>query len=277
MGGTGPIREIAKRGERAAGPGGTSQWSSLMPSKITPARSLAVAALCCCLATTTATARETINFDFAWRHQLTPAPPPSPRGSNCTAGEEGVIYGDGNETSGTAKKHVPTGWDCCQLCAADPSCGCWSVDPKKGMCYLRSVCTTKTEKKGRISALLAGDVPATPPTPAPTPGPMAPTASPSFDDSAWQLIDAPHDMLVNQKPDPQHVNTMAFIPRNVGWYRKVSAQRISAQIHTISQHRTSTIPTSTLSYPPTGRARQSGSTSRASSTRYGALRPEYLW
>jgi hypothetical protein len=164
-------------------------------------------------------AREVVNFDFAWRHQLHELPPPSPRGNNCSNGEEGVMYG--GEASGVSHRHVPTGWDCCQFCAADPSCGCWDVDVEKEICYTKSSCNTKTKKAGHFSGILAGQTPVPAPTAAPTPGgPPPPAALPGFDDSAWALVDAPHDMLIHQDYNPQNSNGMAYIPRNKGWYRK---------------------------------------------------------
>ena len=45
-------------------------------------------------------------------------------------------------------------------------------------------------------------------------------ASPSFDDSRWQLVDAPHDMLIHQQLSPQAMEKMGYYFRNDGWYRK---------------------------------------------------------
>ena len=45
-------------------------------------------------------------------------------------------------------------------------------------------------------------------------------SEPGFDDSTWSVVNAPHDMLIEQPYDPKASEKQAFIPRNVGWYRK---------------------------------------------------------
>eukprot|EP01060_Flectonema_neradi_P002083 TRINITY_DN1125_c0_g4_i1.p1 TRINITY_DN1125_c0_g4~~TRINITY_DN1125_c0_g4_i1.p1 ORF type:complete len:860 (+),score=185.18 TRINITY_DN1125_c0_g4_i1:47-2626(+) len=45
-------------------------------------------------------------------------------------------------------------------------------------------------------------------------------SQPGFDDSTWSVVNAPHDMLIEQPYDPKASEKQAFIPRNVGWYRK---------------------------------------------------------
>lgn len=43
---------------------------------------------------------------------------------------------------------------------------------------------------------------------------------PQYDDSSWTMVDAPHDMLVNQEYNPAYSKQMGYLPRNSGWYRK---------------------------------------------------------
>jgi len=38
-----------------------------------------------------------------------------------------------------------------------------------------------------------------------------------FDDSKWDLIDAPHDMLITGKHDPGNPATQGFLARGFGW------------------------------------------------------------
>ena len=149
-------------------------------------------------------ARDTVNFDFAWRHKLgpTPAPGPSPRQKNCTAGEEGVNYGWG----GSSHSNVSDVGACCALCAAEPTCGCWDLNVAKHICWIKSDCSQRVVQKDRTSARL--------PLP---PGPTPPAALPGFDDSAWQVVDAPHDMLIHQDLNEHGDEKMAFYDRNVGW------------------------------------------------------------
>ena len=66
--------------------------------------------------------RETVNFDFAWRHFLG-----SPTGNYsrvCTAGTKGINYGLGGRRYG----NVDTPEACCAKCAEQPSCGCWDLN-----------------------------------------------------------------------------------------------------------------------------------------------------
>ena len=70
----------------------------------------------------TSFARETINFDFAWRHFLG-----SPSGNvsrTCTAGTKGINYG----TGGNKISNVMSPEDCCSKCAEQPWCGCWDLN-----------------------------------------------------------------------------------------------------------------------------------------------------
>lgn len=52
----------------------------------------------------------------------------------------------------------------------------------------------------RWSGIMPANVSVTvhPPSP-PAPSPPAPESQPGFDDSAWLVVDAPHDMLINQE------------------------------------------------------------------------------
>ena len=56
--------------------------------------------------------------------------------------------------------------------------------------------------------------------PPPPPAPPAPESQPGFDDSGWLVVDAPHDMLINQQYDPANSKGMGYLPRGSGWYRK---------------------------------------------------------
>ena len=55
-----------------------------------------------------------------------------------------------------------------------------------------------------------------PPSSQPGPGAHPAQASSSFDDSAWAVVDAPHDMLINQKFDGGNSKGMAYLQRNSG-------------------------------------------------------------
>jgi hypothetical protein len=68
-----------------------------------------------------------------------------------------------------------------------------------------------------VAAQAAADAPPPPPPPV---DPNDPTAQPAYDDSAWELIDTPHDMGITGKHSPLENPTQGFLPRSSGWYRK---------------------------------------------------------
>ena len=52
-------------------------------------------------------------------------------------------------------------------------------------------------------------------------GEAGPSASlPSFDDSTWSLVNAPHDMLLPQNVSIASPGGMGYRARGTGWYRK---------------------------------------------------------
>eukprot|EP00040_Diaphanoeca_grandis_P011360 m.58192 g.58192 ORF g.58192 m.58192 type:complete len:953 (+) comp22513_c0_seq2:99-2957(+) len=148
-------------------------------------------------------AREVVNFDFAWRHKLGPSG--APRNGNCSSAEVGYNWGTGGYQLDTSSASA-----CCDACAADATCGCWDFVTSSNACYVKTNCSTKVNESGRITGKVAV-------APQPT---NPPEALPGFDDSSWELVNAPHDMLIEQPYDPANTEKMAFIARNVGWYRK---------------------------------------------------------
>lgn len=87
-------------------------------------------------------------------------------------------------------------------------------------CFLRhfaktkSNCSFKVSEKDRISSKLSS----APPTPPSNDNP--PESRPEFDDASWELVDAPHDMLIAQGLSENANNKMGYYYRNSGWYRK---------------------------------------------------------
>eukprot|EP01059_Diplonema_ambulator_P008605 TRINITY_DN1826_c0_g1_i3.p1 TRINITY_DN1826_c0_g1~~TRINITY_DN1826_c0_g1_i3.p1 ORF type:complete len:932 (+),score=309.95 TRINITY_DN1826_c0_g1_i3:251-2797(+) len=47
-----------------------------------------------------------------------------------------------------------------------------------------------------------------------------PPTTKAYNDSAWEVVDAPHDFLINATYSPDAPPDQAFIPRSNGWYRK---------------------------------------------------------
>lgn len=143
--------------------------------------------------------RQSVNFDFGWRHYLGD---PTPR--QCGEIKVGYNYG----TGGTAVHGIPDAPTCCDRCAAAQDCVAWDWNPTTLDCWL------KQDASGPVAANRSTGVippPAWPPA----------ASQPGFDDSEWLGVDAPHDMLIAQQyseteGDPKY----AFLPRGEGWYRK---------------------------------------------------------
>ena len=158
--------------------------------------------------------RDVVNFDFSWKHHLG-----EPRSANCTSscGEDGFNYGTGGRMIGVVAHADPS--LCCAACAADPTCLAWDMvtedDPKdgqkKGSCWLKPTDAPKVANARRISGRLA-----------PPDGPALPDAwaQPGFDDSSWESVDAPHDMLIGGTFSQANSNHQAFLARGAGFYRK---------------------------------------------------------
>eukprot|EP00051_Salpingoeca_urceolata_P004109 m.62678 g.62678 ORF g.62678 m.62678 type:complete len:996 (-) comp13376_c0_seq3:134-3121(-) len=144
--------------------------------------------------------REVINFDFAWRHFLGPVPDPARK---CGRMEKNFNYG----TGGTMHSGIDDPAECCALCANTTRCVAWDVNLGDKACWTKETAVPAVPASGHV----AGTIPASPTPPA---------SKKEFDDSAWLLVDAPHDMLINQSYGEENSPTQGFLPRGEGWYRK---------------------------------------------------------
>lgn len=116
---------------------------------------------------------------------------------------QGVNYGTGGERHGG----VADAATCCALCANASACIAWDWDPSSNDCW------TKPDATGPVSAdRYSGTIPPPPPSSLPI--------STQYDDSAWQLVDAPHDALLHGEYSESNDPKMGFLPRGVAWYRK---------------------------------------------------------
>lgn len=187
--------------------------------------------------------------DYGWRFHLgpvggsppSPAPPgpPAPK-PGCedlkkafpvdAGGYEfmGLTHGSGNSAQACATTCCDMGKGCYMWqFSSGPGGGCWVGSGTRG------------NKNGNwTGGARAG--PAPPPSPKPTPHPgdgpdvlpaSSPAAVPSFDDSSWQLIDLPHDYIVEgaydqNVPGDQGPGSspggagQSYLPRYLGFYRK---------------------------------------------------------
>jgi hypothetical protein len=178
-----------------------------------------------------------------------PAPPIPPsalpkRLATCQHCEENVNYGTGS----LKVLHTGTYTDCCTACAHYGGCKAWDWNPDGGACYLKDNASGPTKEKrwsGKMPTQVVVEQPGTaeyyiaqsaaqreeekrsflsmsePSAPSHSgPGSNASEAQVGYDDSTWELVDTPHDMLINQKFDGRNSKGMAYLPRNSGWYRK---------------------------------------------------------
>ena len=148
-----------------------------------------------------------------------PGPPPPPlspaakkaREATCPKYEKGVNYGSGFIHSEKTK----TVEECCKLCADNSDCKAWDWNPATSACYEKdndelhpgatcpgTLCRYSAKMpKGELNATRAVAVSAPPggdgKSHRMTGNP--PESTTSFDDSSWDLVDTPHDMLINQK------------------------------------------------------------------------------
>ena len=144
--------------------------------------------------------REKVNFDFGWRHRLAM----DADGRQCPQATPGINYG----TGGRKFEKVRSADICCDYCSNTPSCKCWDWNNETIECYVKTDCATKQGEKNRVSGMF------------PRPEGPPKEAAVHFDDSLWELVDAPHDMLIVQHFNKSSSENQAFIPRNAGWYRK---------------------------------------------------------
>jgi hypothetical protein len=160
--------------------------------------------------------RDTVRFSFGWRFALgNPGAPAATCNAstfpvNLTAqhcmglsGQAGIASPEACQASACENGEVA--WQYCTSPQCLPASGvaCWtgaydqpcSADPRGGWVGASRF-----------------------PGPAPPP-PLLP-AQPAFNDSAWEVVDAPHDSLIATPYSPTANNGQGSIPKNVSWYRK---------------------------------------------------------
>lgn len=175
--------------------------------------------------------RTDLSFDLGWRfrqglhHQPLPPPPPTPPISSCGVGSP---YSFQNASALQCQKLSPkktakNAAECEQACCVDAGCGVWQyTDVNSQGCW---VGTTKAGCKANEN-WVGGE--RRPPNPGPAPVPPVrvhpPEAEPSYDDSNWTVVSAPHDSLIGNAVShelcPDGCSGHSYIPRFDSWYRK---------------------------------------------------------
>lgn len=173
--------------------------------------------VCAAMPARAVAAREIVNFDFAWRFE----PAVEPRYEQCTF-EQGVEYGTGQIWYGqTSSKE-----ECCNECSNRETCRSWYWNGR--WCVAKDNADSKKAAPGRWSGRLS----------APWSANAAPLRSTEkYNDSAWELVDAPHDFgrkrMLNCQADGRRRRLEsetdvasiadaepAFVNNCSGWYRK---------------------------------------------------------
>jgi hypothetical protein len=151
--------------------------------------------------------REDINFDFGWRFDV------GDYSIKCDAGAFPHDLGK-VECLGLSKSYASSVDDCRDACCGSSSCAIWQFDvgnPEDG-CWIGQ----SDDCNHPNTAWVGGgrEIPA--PLP---PSPGSPSAK-DFDDSSWEVVDLPHDGIIEGTYDQSAVKSHAYLPLNTTWYRK---------------------------------------------------------
>ena len=147
---------------------------------------------------------EGVNFDFGWRFSKVS----EDVHCNASAFPKNLSL---VECRGLRKNDAKNADYCHEACCSESTCLIWQYSEKDG-CWIgqSSDCSHKNQDwvgGGRNSSNLP---------PGPIPGP----ASKDYDDSTWEVLDVPHDGLINGSYDENAVKSHAYLPMATLWYRK---------------------------------------------------------
>ena len=182
----------------------------------------------------------------AWRHLLgdggfgpapSPPPPSGPPVPECPAKLKSAFTSQQGLCSGLQRLAISewTEEACARACCWDASCLTyqWELDTNSsvhgGGCWGGKCAGDLKESTTWIGGTRSppGKLPPQPPPPPNPPPPPAPPPmssgpfAPSFDDSGWELLDVPHDFLINGTYDGSSPGSgTSYIPRNNSYYRK---------------------------------------------------------
>ena len=144
---------------------------------------------------------EGVNFDFGWRFS---------RGAvdvKCDANAFSRNLSS-VECLGLKKSSANSADDCRDACCDQVLCAIWQYSESKG-CFIGQSNDCHPNKDwiggGR-------DIPA-------IPSPSGP-ASKDFDDSKWEVVDVPHDGIINGTFNQSGVKSHGYLPIETVWYRK---------------------------------------------------------
>ena len=156
-----------------------------------------------CVAHPTQQQREDINFNFGWRFSLgytiqCPA--------NAYSRKLEDIECDGLLPTRNTKQ------ECRDACCEDILCSAWQYSDKQG-CRIGQIANC-TKKPGEGWTGEERDTPAAMPPASDGPG------SKEFNDTSWEIVDLPHDGIINGTFAETNLKSHGYLPLNTTWYRK---------------------------------------------------------
>ena len=147
---------------------------------------------------------EGVNFDFGWRFSKES----EPVHCDASAFKKNLSL---VQCIGLRSKDAKNPVDCRDACCREYMCPIWQYSKKDG-CWIgqSNDCSYKSQD------WVGGERN----TSTPTPGPIPQQATKEYDDSKWEIVDVPHDGLINGTYDQSAEKSHAYLPMATLWYRK---------------------------------------------------------
>ena len=145
---------------------------------------------------------EGVNFDFGWRF----------------SSGNGEVHCDSSafpqnlsavECLGLRSNEAKTAADCLDACCGQGTCLIWQYSDSKG-CWIGQSSDCAHQNSDWVGGGRKASV--QPPTPK--------QAAKDYDDSMWEVVDVPHDGLINGTYDQSGAKSHAYLPIETLWYRK---------------------------------------------------------
>ena len=152
--------------------------------------------------------REVVNFNYAWRFQTGNYDIVSCPDSDFPI-ELKNVQCFGLFPVATASNSD----DCRGACCGNIMCSVWQYSDYDG-CWIGKITDCHAPDFGRVGRG-GRKTPAQPPPPT-----TNERTSRDYDDSTWEIVDAPHDAFINGKYDENSSKDQGYLQKNVTWYRK---------------------------------------------------------
>lgn len=172
------------------------------------ARLAAAAAVAAVATGAPVTSRVVVPLDFGWRHYLGDVQ------TTCNASDPFPVNMTDLQCSGLFQADgVTDAAGCAAACCSSAGCQVWqwaAAPPATpvGSCWIGQITQPCTRSPGWVSAAANGSA-LTPSVP-----------QPGFPDSTWELVDLPHDAIINTTFNPNGTEGAGYLLGNTSWYRK---------------------------------------------------------